>query len=105
MAAYIIFTEDVHDPEALQAYAAKAVPSVLQYGGVPRIASNATEVVEGEWHGQQTVMIEFESVDAAKAWYNSPEYQAVIGERHALDLLIVDNENPHAWLAISFGNA
>lgn len=83
MAAYIIFTEDVHDPEALQAYAAKAVPSVLQYGGVPRIASNATEVVEGEWHGQQTVMIEFESVEAAQTWYNSPEYQAVIGERHA----------------------
>ena len=83
MAAYIIFTEDVHDPEGLQAYAAKAVPSVLQYGGVPRIASNATEVVEGEWHGQQTVMIEFESVEAAQTWYNSPEYQAVVGERHA----------------------
>ena len=83
MAAYIIFTEDIHDAEAIQAYAAAAVPSVLQYGGVPRIASNATEVVEGEWHGQQTVMIEFESIEAAKAWYDSPEYQAVVGQRHA----------------------
>ena len=83
MAAYIIFTEDIHDAGAIQAYAAAAVPSVLQYGGVPRIASNATEVVEGEWHGQQTVMIEFESVEAAKAWYDSPEYQAVVGQRHA----------------------
>ena len=83
MAAYIIFTEDVTNPEALQAYAAKAVPTVLQYGGVPRIASGASEVLEGEWHGHQTVMIEFESVEAAKAWYDSPEYQAVIGERHA----------------------
>lgn len=83
MAAYIIFTEDVTNPEALQAYAGKAVPTVLQYGGVPRIAGGASEVLEGEWHGQQTVMIEFESVEAAQAWYNSPEYQAVIGERHA----------------------
>ena len=82
MAAYIIFTEDIHDAEALQAYGAKAVPTVLQYGGVPRIVGGA-EVVEGEWHGQQTVMIEFESVEAAKAWYDSPEYQAVVGQRHA----------------------
>ncbi|MEM9513362.1 MAG: DUF1330 domain-containing protein [Actinomycetota bacterium] len=83
MAAYIIFTEDITDPEAIEAYAADAVPSVLQYGGIPRIASGATDVLEGAWHGQQTVMIEFESVDAAQAWYNSPEYQAVIGRRHA----------------------
>lgn len=79
----MIFTEDVTDPDGLQAYAGKAVPTVLQYGGIPRIASGAVDVLEGEWHGQQTVMLEFESVEAATTWYNSPEYQAVIGERHA----------------------
>lgn len=83
MAAYIIFTEDITDPAAVQAYAGKAVPTVLASGGSPKIASGPAHVLEGEWHGQQTVMIEFESVEAAKAWYDSPEYQAVIGERHA----------------------
>lgn len=83
MAAYIIFTEDISDPAAVQAYAGKAVPTVLAAGGAPKIASGPAHVLEGEWHGQQTVMIEFESVEAAKAWYDSPEYQAVIGERHA----------------------
>ncbi len=83
LAAYMIFTEAITDPDGLQAYAAKAVPTVLQYGGIPRIASGAVDVLEGEWHGQQTVMLEFESVEAANAWYNSAEYQAVIGERHA----------------------
>ncbi len=83
MAAYIIFTEAITDAEAIEAYAASAVPSVLQYGGMPRIAGDASQVLEGEWHGDTTVMIEFESVEAAQAWYNSPEYQAVIGQRHA----------------------
>ena len=83
MAAYIIFTEDISDPAAVQAYAGKAVPTVLAAGGAPKIASGPAHVLEGEWHGQQTVMIEFESVEAAKAWYDSPEYQAVVGQRHA----------------------
>ncbi|HIM38297.1 MAG TPA: DUF1330 domain-containing protein [Dehalococcoidia bacterium] len=27
------------------------------------------------------VVIEFETLEKAKAWYDSPEYQAVIGQR------------------------
>ena len=33
------------------------------------------KVVEGSWHGDQTVVLEFESVDAAHAWYESDAYQ------------------------------
>ena len=80
---YAVFTEDVKDPAGLQAYAAKAVPTVLAYGGKPLIAGSPAHNLEGEWHGQQTVMIEFESVEAAKAWYNSDDYQAVVGKRLA----------------------
>ena len=40
-------------------------------------------MIEGKWHGTRTVIIEFDSVEAAKAWYNSDEYQAVVGLRHA----------------------
>ena len=41
------------------------------------------------------VVIEFESVEQAKKWYNSPEYQAVIGQRfNSADsaLIIVDGD-------------
>jgi uncharacterized protein (DUF1330 family) len=37
-------------------------------------------VIEGDAH-PVTVILKFESKDAMKAWYNSPEYQAVIGLR------------------------
>lgn len=80
---YIIFTEDVRDPDALSAYAKAAVPTVLASGGRPIIAGGAADVLEGEWHGHQTVLIEWDSVEAARAWYDSPEYQAIIGQRHA----------------------
>ena len=47
------------------------------------VVERNVEVLEDEWNGEQTIILEFESVEAAKAWYNSDEYQAVIGERHA----------------------
>ena len=80
--AYMIFTEDVHDREKMDAYANAAVPTVLGSGGTARIAGPPAAVLEGEWHGTQTVMLEFESVEAAQAWYDSDAYQAVIGQRH-----------------------
>lgn len=79
---YVVFTEDVKDREGMDAYTAAAVPTVLGSGGTPVIAGPPAEVIEGDWHGTQTVVIEFESVEAARAWYNSDAYQAVVGQRH-----------------------
>ncbi len=80
---YFIFTEDIHDQNGINAYGAKAIPTVLQSGGRPIVVEDNADVIEGTWHGSRTIIIEFDSVDAAKGWYNSPEYQAVIGMRHA----------------------
>ena len=41
------------------------------------------------------VVLEFESVEQARKWYNSPEYQAVVGQRfNSADsaLIIVDGD-------------
>jgi uncharacterized protein (DUF1330 family) len=65
------------------AYAQAAVPTVIAAGGVPIVVGSADDILEGAWHGNQTVIIEFESVEAARNWYHSPDYQAVIGQRHA----------------------
>ena len=33
------------------------------------------ELLEGQWHGHQTVVLEFDSVDDARAWYDSDAYR------------------------------
>ncbi|WP_242657051.1 DUF1330 domain-containing protein [Mycobacterium talmoniae] len=43
----------------------------------------APQVIEGDWHGDQTVVLEFESVDAARAWYESEAYQKAAKLRQA----------------------
>jgi uncharacterized protein (DUF1330 family) len=78
---YILITEDVKDPAGMGEYAklagkAMAGATLLSFDTKP-------ETIEGEWHGTQTVLLEFESVDAAREWYNSDAYQAAVKLRHA----------------------
>jgi uncharacterized protein (DUF1330 family) len=80
---YAIFTEKVNEPEAMGAYAQAALPTIFAAGGTIIVAGPPADVVEGEWHGDQTVIAEFDSVEAARDWYHSPAYQAVVNLRHA----------------------
>lgn len=80
---YVIFTEAIHEPTGMDAYGQKAMPAVVQAGGKVIVAHDGPEVLEGGWHGTRTVIIEFESVDAARDWYRSADYQAAIPLRHA----------------------
>jgi uncharacterized protein (DUF1330 family) len=80
---YVIFTEDIRDEAAITAYAQQAIPTIMQAGGRVIVADDAPEPIEGSWHGQRTVVLEFDTVEAARDWYRSREYQAVAGLRHA----------------------
>jgi uncharacterized protein (DUF1330 family) len=40
------------------------------------------EIIEGSWPFTRTILIEFPSKELARAWYESDEYQAVVGLRH-----------------------
>jgi uncharacterized protein (DUF1330 family) len=73
--AYVIVTEAIKDPEGMAAYARAAAPAAAA-GGVRLLAADrGPQIVEGDWHGDQTVILEFDSVAAARAWYESAEYQ------------------------------
>jgi uncharacterized protein (DUF1330 family) len=81
--AYVLFTETVNDSAAMDQYVKKALPTIAKAGGRPIAFDPTPQVLEGDWYGPQTVVLEFDSVEAARAWYQSSDYQAVIGERHA----------------------
>ena len=80
---YVILTESIKDPAGMGAYSA-ASGSSLRKGGATVLAVDARpRVLEGDWHGDRTVVLEFESVEAAQAWYDSEGYQAAVPLRHA----------------------
>lgn len=56
-------------------YAAAMTPLLEKYGGNVLVADPDVHVLEGSWDYDQTVVIEFESVSAARRWYFSAEYQ------------------------------
>ena len=83
MAAYFIAQYVVNDADLYREYQAGAGPTIQAHGAELVSFDVAAESVEGTAPGPQTVILKFESTEAAKAWYNSEEYQAVVGKRLA----------------------
>lgn len=78
MTAYAIFDADVHDQATMDEYLAKVPPTLAQYGAKLVVGTSDVESVEGGWSPRRIAMLEFENIEAARIWYNSPEYQAVL---------------------------
>lgn len=82
MAAYMIAEISVTDPEAYQKYTAQVPATFEKYGGTFLVRGGAFEALEGESAGR-IVVVQFENMAALKRWYDSPEYQAILGLRLA----------------------
>lgn len=74
MSAYVILQITVEDQNLYQEYMKLGPPTVSLYGGKYLVRGGKIESVEGGWHPQRIVILEFESVEKAQAWINSPEY-------------------------------
>ncbi len=83
MAAYFIAQYTVNNPGLYREYQQGAGPTIAAHGAELVSFDVAAETVEGTPPGPQTVILKFESTEKAKAWYNSAEYQAVVGKRLA----------------------
>ncbi len=83
MPAYFIAEVDVTNPDGYAEYRPLAGASIAQYGGKFLARGGKTELLEGAPEPARVVVIEFADMDAAKRWYNSPEYQAALKIRLA----------------------
>ncbi len=77
MSAYLLANVDVSNPEAYREYVRQNTAIVQQYGGKFVVRGGKIEMLEGEWETHRVVLIEFPDGEALRAWYNSPEYQAI----------------------------
>jgi uncharacterized protein (DUF1330 family) len=79
MPAYVIASvTEAHDDEALAEYRRHNTAAVEANGGRFVVRGGAMEVLEGDWSPLRVVIIEFDDVEAARAWYESEEYQRAI---------------------------
>ena len=82
MPAYLIVNYEVEDPTLYGQYAKAAGPAMKIGSECQLIAFDpATDRVEGDSSGRQTVVLKFDSKEKAKELYESGEYQAIIGKR------------------------
>jgi uncharacterized protein (DUF1330 family) len=82
MAAYIIFMRDRMRDTAEFAKYMEAVPATLEGHPVKPLALYGTlEMLEGI-PIEGAVVAEFPTMEAARAWYQSPAYQEAVRHRH-----------------------
>jgi uncharacterized protein (DUF1330 family) len=75
MPAYVIVETDIHDPEAYKRYTDATPAAVAAAGGRFVARGGELAVLEGDWHPTRLVVLEFENLEAVKAWYESDAYQ------------------------------
>ncbi len=81
---YVIARIHVADLEAYQPYMAGSGASIRAHGGKILVRGGPADWIEGgDGPVGRVVVIEFPDRATATAWYNSDEYQAVVGIRHA----------------------
>jgi uncharacterized protein (DUF1330 family) len=77
MAAYVIAQIEVTNMDEYVKYASQTVACAEKFGGTFLVKGGAAEWIEGTG-SDRNVVIQFESVEAAKTFYNSDEYQAIL---------------------------
>ena len=91
--AYVIAQATVSNPEQYEGYKALAGAAVAKYGGKYIVRGGATHLLEGDGAPPRLVILEFESVEQAQRFYDSPEYQAARQQRQGaaqMNMLVVE---------------
>ncbi len=81
MPAYLIVNFAIEDADLYKSYQKGAIPALgIGSTSKPLAVDRSSLALEGD-AGDHTVVLEFESTEAAKAAYDSGDYQAVLPDR------------------------
>ena len=83
MKAYVLAEIEVEDPERYEKYKALAPPVIAAHGGRYLARGGRTELLEGDRAPKRTVILEFPSLEQAKAWWSSIDYAEAKALRQA----------------------
>ena len=74
MAAYVIAEVEVTDPAGFEEYRKVVEATLRPYGGKYLVRGGQVERLEGDWTPKRLVILEFDSLQRARQWYDSQEY-------------------------------
>ena len=77
MPAYLIANIDVHDPATFETYRQQVPPVIAAFGGRYLARGGEVLAVEGDPGLKRVVILEFPSLEAARRFWDSPEYEPV----------------------------
>jgi uncharacterized protein (DUF1330 family) len=83
MSAYLIVEIEVHEPIRYETYKQMADETIRAHGGRYLVRGGKAENLEGNWIPKRVVMVEFPSVEQAKAWWGSQDYAPAKAIRQA----------------------
>jgi uncharacterized protein (DUF1330 family) len=99
MPAYFIVDVSIKDQDTYETYKTQVPPIVKEYGGRFLVRGGKTDTVEGDWRPSRLVVLQFADAAAARRFYDSKEYQAIIEFRHRAAstrmILVEGYEDPH----------
>ena len=81
MTAYVIAEVNVTDAKLYDEYKKLVPATVEKYGGRFAVRGGTVESKEGGWKPARIVVLEFPSMEKARAWYHSPEYAPALAMR------------------------
>ena len=99
MPAYFVVNIEVTDPEGFERYRAEVPAVIARFGGRYLVRGGALHWIEGSLPLQRLVILEFPSMQAARAFYDSAEYAPLLKLRLATtrsDVVLVDGYQPPA---------
>jgi uncharacterized protein (DUF1330 family) len=82
MPAYLISTIEIPDPAAYEEYRKLVAPVLQKFGGKFLARGGKIDYLEGDWQPKRVVIVEFESLDKARAFSDSSEYAPAKAARH-----------------------
>jgi uncharacterized protein (DUF1330 family) len=77
MAAYLIALAKVSNPTRLPEYSAAAVPTLIAAGGEV-VTRGKLQSLAGSFSADACLIVKFADTQAARNWYQSADYQALI---------------------------
>lgn len=80
MAAFVIANIQVTNAEGFAEYPSLAIRTLAAHEGEILVGDFESEIIEGTAN-HLTVVIRFASKDAAREWYGSANYQAIMSRR------------------------